>query len=238
MFRTPARRAPRWSAFGISIRQFYVPGATTASTNLRRPNQLYAAIPLSEPVGESNYNALQTTAQKRLSKGFSVLANFTWSKSIDDVQSSANKGNGVDVTNPFNHRLDRGPSDYNTPFVFNFSGLWALPGSYSNRMARFMLGGWNLSSIVNIQSGFPFTITSGVDNARSGGSGQHADLSGESESGQSVRGRHAESVSEQGRLYGRTPSEPSALSAAIHSTVRVVRLGIRGSIRTSRSMSG
>jgi hypothetical protein len=45
-------------------------------------------------------------------------------------------------------------------------------------MARLVLGGWNLSSIINIQSGFPFGVTSGVDNARSGGSGQHADLVG------------------------------------------------------------
>jgi hypothetical protein len=176
----------------VSVRDInsavYVPGATTGSTNQRRPNPLFAAIPLSEPVGESNYNALQVTFQKRLSKGFSILGNFTWSKSIDDVQSSANKGNGVDVTNPFNHRLDRGPSDYNTPFVFNFSGLWALPGAYSNPMARFVLGGWNLSSIINIQSGFPFTITSGVDNARSGGSGQHGDLVGNPNPGSQSEG--------------------------------------------------
>jgi hypothetical protein len=166
----------------VSVRDInsavYAPGATTGTTNLRRPNQLYAAIPLSEPVGNSSYNALQVTAQKRLSKGFSILSGFTWAKSIDDVQSSANKGNGVDVTNPFNHRLDRGPSDFDLPVVFNFSALWAIPGRYSNPVAKFLLGGWNLSSIVNVQSGFPFTITSGVDNARTGQGGQHADLTG------------------------------------------------------------
>jgi hypothetical protein len=166
----------------VSVRDInsaaYVPGATTGSTNLRRPNQLYAAIPLSEPVGNSNYNALQITAQKRFSHGFSVLSSFVWAKTIDDVQSSANKGNGVDVTDPFNHRLDRGPSDYDTPFVFSFSGLWAIPGTFSNPVAKMVLGGWNLSSIINIQSGFPFTISSGVDGALSGQGGQHADLTG------------------------------------------------------------
>ena len=74
----------------------------------------------------------------------------------------------MDVTNPFNHRLDRGPADFDLPFVFTFSGLWAIPGRFDNPAARFVLSGWNLSSIVNIQSGFPFTILSGVDNARSG----------------------------------------------------------------------
>jgi Carboxypeptidase regulatory-like domain/TonB-dependent Receptor Plug Domain len=166
----------------VSVRDInsavYAPGVTTATTNLRRPNQLYAAIPLSEPVGNSNYNALQITAQKRLSRGFSILSSFTWAKSIDDVQSSANKGNGVNVTNPNNHRLDRGPSDYDIPYVFNFSALWAIPGRFNNRAARLVLSGWNLSSIINAQSGFPFTIVSGVDNARSGAGGQHADLTG------------------------------------------------------------
>ena len=171
----------------VSVRDInpavYVPGATTGTTNLRRPNQLFAAIPLSEPVGNSIYNALQLTAQKRFGAGFSVLSNFTWSKVIDDNQSSANKGNGVDVTDPFNQRLDRGPADFNIPFVFNFSGLWQIPGRFDNGFARFVLSGWNLSSIVNIQSGFPFTVTSGVDNARSGGSGQHADLVGNPDPG-------------------------------------------------------
>ena len=166
----------------VSVRDInsavYAPGATTGTTNLRRPNQLFAAIPLSEPVGNSSYHSLQLTAQKRFSKGFSVLTNFSWSKNIDDVQSSANKGNGVDVTNPFDHRLDRGPSDFNLPYIFNFSALWSVPGRFNNPLAKFVLGGWNLSSIINVQSGFPFTISSGVDNARSGQGGQHADLVG------------------------------------------------------------
>ncbi len=166
----------------VSVRDInpaaYVAGATTGTTNLRRPNQLYATIPLSEPVGNSIYNALQVTAQKRFSNSFSVLGNLTWAKVIDDNQSSANKGNGVNETNPFNQRLDRGPADFNLPVVFNFSALWAIPGKFGNPVAKFLLGGWNLTSIVNIQSGFPFTIASGVDNARSGGSGQHGDLVG------------------------------------------------------------
>ncbi|MBV8819311.1 MAG: hypothetical protein JO022_13200, partial [Acidobacteriaceae bacterium] len=176
----------------VSVRDInsaiYTPGATTATTNLRRPNQLYAAIPLSEPVGNSSYNSLQFTAQKRYAHGFSILSNFTWAKSIDDVQSSANKGNGVDVTNPFNHRLDRGPSDFNLPFIFNFSGLWAIPGTFSNPALRFVAGGWNLSSIFTAQSGFPFTILSGLDNARSGGSGQHADIIGNPSLGDQAEG--------------------------------------------------
>ena len=63
------------------VEDAYVPGATTGTTNLRRPNQLYATIPLSEPVGNSIYNSLQITAQKR----FSNSQRFTVSHTIPQL---------------------------------------------------------------------------------------------------------------------------------------------------------
>jgi hypothetical protein len=45
-------------------------------------------------------------------------------------------------------------------------------------MANFFIGGWNLTSIIAWRSGFPFTVGSGQDNARTGQGGQRADLTG------------------------------------------------------------
>src|ERR1051326_1265896 len=104
-------------------------------------------VVLMQPAGNSSYNALQLTAEKRFSKGFSVLANYNWAKVIDDNQGSANKANGTNVTNPLNQQFDRGPSDYNLKHVFNLSGLWSLPVKSTNRLANFLIGGWNLTSI-------------------------------------------------------------------------------------------
>jgi hypothetical protein len=119
---------------------------------------------------------MQLTAEKRFAKGFSILANYMFSKSIDD--GSANKATGTTRTNPFNQRFDRGLSDFDHRHVMTFSGLWQLPVRFDSRAVNTLLGGWNLTNIVTLQSGFPFTVGSGADNARTGTGGQRADLVG------------------------------------------------------------
>ncbi|HUS07586.1 MAG TPA: TonB-dependent receptor plug domain-containing protein, partial [Bryobacteraceae bacterium] len=156
----------------------YHPGDTTATTNQRRilAPLGFGNMTLVEPVGNSTFHSLQVTGERRFSKGFSVLANYTWSKSIDD--GSANKGNGVSHTSPFNTAFDKGPADFDHTHVFVASGLWELPVRFSNKASQFLLGGWNLTGINTMQSGPTFTVGSGVDNARTGTGGQRADLIG------------------------------------------------------------
>jgi outer membrane receptor protein involved in Fe transport len=156
----------------------YAPGVTTATTNQRRAlfPLGFGNMTLVEPVGNSTYHSLQLTSERRFAKGFSILANYTWSKSIDD--GSHAKGNGVSHTNPFNTAFDKGPSDFDHTQVFTFSGLWELPVRFENRMLHRMLGGWNLTGIMTLMSGPTFTVGSGADNARSGTGGQRADLIG------------------------------------------------------------
>ncbi len=153
--------------------------ASTSTTTTRRPMYPnFGRVTLIEGSGNSNFNSLQLTAEKRFSRGFTVNANYMWSKSIDDNQGSSNKGNGTSVTNPLNQAFDRGPSDFDKTHVFNFSSLWDLPVRLDNRFTNLFLGGWSLSTIVAIQSGSPFSILSGVDNARTGQDGNRADLVG------------------------------------------------------------
>jgi outer membrane receptor protein involved in Fe transport len=156
----------------------YHPGDSTATTNQRRILAAlgYGNISLVEPVGNSTFHSMQISGDKRFGKGFSILANYMWSRSIDD--GSANKGNGVSHTNPFNTSFDKGPADFDHTQVFTMSGLWELPVRFSNKGLSFLLGGWNLTGISTLQSGATFTVGSGVDNARSGTGGQRADLIG------------------------------------------------------------
>jgi hypothetical protein len=152
--------------------------ATTSTTNQRRPHAAYGLgqVAMMEPAGNSIFNSLQLTAEKRFSRGFTILANYMYSKTIDDNVGSANKGNGTNVTDPYNQHYDRGPADYDLRHVFNFSGVWTMPVKFQNRMAQLVAGGWNMTSIVAWRSGFPFTVFSGQDNARTGHGGQRADL--------------------------------------------------------------
>ena len=154
--------------------------ASTSTTNTRRPlNPTYNRVTLIQGVGNSIYHSGQFTLEKRFSRGYTILANYTVAKVIDDNRGSANKATGTSVTNPLDQSFDRGPADYDHRHVFNFSSLWEIPGSFDSPVANGILGGWNLSTIVGLQSGSPFTVLSGRDNARTGQGSQRADLTGE-----------------------------------------------------------
>ena len=152
----------------------YAPGATTATTNQRRPlAPVFSNLTNVEATGNSTYHSMQTTFDKRFSRGLSVLASYTWSRSIDD--SSENKQTGVSRTNPFNQRFDKGPSNFDHTHIFTASWLWELPVRFDQRTVNALIGGWNLTGILSLQTGYPFTVTSGVDNARTGTGGQRPD---------------------------------------------------------------
>jgi outer membrane receptor protein involved in Fe transport len=155
----------------------YSPGVTTATTDQRRPlYPNFGSITLVEANGNSSYNALQLTLQRRFLHGFTLLANYTFSKSIDST--SQNKQTSQTATDPYDLNFDRGVSDFNQPQVFSFSGLWQLPIHASNHMAQALIGGWQLSSIVSLHSGEPFSVYSNVDNSFSGIGNDRADLIG------------------------------------------------------------
>jgi outer membrane receptor protein involved in Fe transport len=156
----------------------YSPGATTATTNQRRPLfPDFGPITMIEPTGESSYHAMQLSLDKRFSKGFTVLANYTLSKSLD--HSSENKLTGVTQTNPYDLEFDWGPANFDRRHRLVTSWLWEIPGRPSNGVLNAVAGGWALSGIWTWQSGQPFSITSGVDNARTGTGGQRADQIGD-----------------------------------------------------------
>ena len=120
-----------------------------------RPNATLNNIIQIEGSGNSSYNALWLTANKRFSRGFQFNASYTFSKSID--YNSLNS-QGVVIQDSYNVRGSRGLSDYDARHRFVFSGIYELP-FHGNRL----VDGWQLSSIVQSQSGNPVNIV--VNNA-------------------------------------------------------------------------
>ncbi|MBS1813561.1 MAG: TonB-dependent receptor [Acidobacteria bacterium] len=111
--------------------------------------------------GHSNYHSLQMTLNKRLSHGITLMANYTWSKALDNITAQNTK-----MTNPFDFSDSRGLSDVDLRHVFVMSGIWRMP-SLRNHFVNAVLGGWELNGIWSIQSGSPFTVMSGADNSKS-----------------------------------------------------------------------
>jgi len=111
---------------------------------------LLGRIRMADSSGTSNYNALWVTANKRLSHGVQFNASYTWSHSID-VNSQNSQGIVVQDSN--NIRGDRADSDFDARHRFVINAIYDLPWK-GNRFKE----GWEFSTIVQLQSGNPFTI--------------------------------------------------------------------------------
>ncbi len=157
----------------------YIPGQSNVNNEqARRLNPNYGPVNEIDSSINSNYNGLQLTVEKRLTYGLSLLANYTWSKELDDFAPLS--GSYGDNTVPFNRRFDYGPSDDDIRNSFKFSGIYRLPHLGVSGLAGKLANGWELSSTVTWQGGFPFSIYSGVDNSFSGNYEDKADFSGTS----------------------------------------------------------
>jgi hypothetical protein len=156
----------------------YRTGATLTDIDARRPlYPNYASMVEMVSDGNSHYHALQLTVERRMSRNFSLLAFYTFSKSIDD--ESINAQFTLANPNPYEPRFNRGLSDFDVPHNFRLTGIYDLPRlSGSNRFVRSVLGGWTITEITDWRSGLPFSLTSGRDNSFSGIGLDRADLLG------------------------------------------------------------
>ncbi len=153
----------------------YIPGSKL-TTDARRAFQPYGSISQASQDINSGYNSLQTTVQKRYSYGLTVLANYTWSKSIDTLPYgqgvtgvSAGSNSPVPWNFPGRHQFDRGPSEFDHTQRFVMSYVYDLPKlAGTNRLVRTALGAWQLSGIFTYQTGGPLTILAGKDQSQTG----------------------------------------------------------------------
>ena len=135
---------------------------TGAGTPVREFGARFAEIDYKTSGGTDNYNALQTTLNRRFSTGLSVGAQYTWGHSIGDSDGS-NEANTAG--NPFNFRADRGNNNFDIRQSFNLTSLYALPfghgqrfGTNLSRAGELALGGWQLGGIINARSGVPMDV--------------------------------------------------------------------------------
>jgi hypothetical protein len=144
----------------------YGPGATAANVNARRPLVGLASLQMVLPFQYSKYNSLQVTATKRAAGGLSVLGNYAYSKCMDNNSGTIG---GVSVINKLDPNRDYGRCDFDIKHFANISLLYELPRVASlHGAAGKLINDWQLSSIVSMRGGMPFSVISGRDNALSG----------------------------------------------------------------------
>jgi hypothetical protein len=135
------------------------PGPGTVQT--RRPYPYMLQQWFDQSVGNSRYNALQVTVNKRASHGVTYLVAYTLSKSMED---GCGLGASCHSSNPYNRSVDYGISDTNQTNVLSAAFTAQSPfKSLSNKALSAVAGGWALNGIVQLSSGLPYTVTTSGD---------------------------------------------------------------------------
>ncbi len=128
-------------------------GSTTSRQTLLSPYPAFGsnAINGTENTGYSWYHSVQFTASKRFSKGYTIQGSYTFQKWMQAV----NLLNAADLA-PV-----REISDSDAPHRINISTVWSLPFgkgralmNNANGLVNRIVGGWEISGIWSIQSGF------------------------------------------------------------------------------------
>ncbi|MEZ5402162.1 MAG: carboxypeptidase regulatory-like domain-containing protein [Bryobacteraceae bacterium] len=145
-----------------------------ASLNARRPNPaIERGVNGDKPVGNSIYHSLQARADRRLARGLTALASYTWSKCISgpsDIGADIGGGSYIGTMQDiYNHRNERSLCGFDVTQRFVQTVIYDLPFfSGTHGLARTMLYGWQVSTITVGQSGFPGDISFGVDTTGTG----------------------------------------------------------------------
>jgi len=116
--------------------------------------------------GTQTYHGLVMTAEKRLSHGVNMKANWTWSHCIGSF-SGYNSKTDQTVTAPGNPLFDRGNCDADRRHLVNITAVAVSP-RFSNRLMRTVVSDWQLAGIYRFSSGMPLAIQDGTDRELTG----------------------------------------------------------------------
>jgi hypothetical protein len=149
------------------------PGAATCAA----PGSPFGTVLLVQSNQTASYNGLQATAQLRVTHGLMLYGFYTFSHTFDSVQldNTTTQGGAEDMTNL---GLERGPADFDLRHQFVTALVWRLNYYHGDRLLRrSVINGWTISPIINIHSGFPFTVLNGKDaNLTGNSSAERAEL--------------------------------------------------------------
>jgi len=110
----------------------------------------YGGIKSRAPIFTSNYNSLQASLNRHFSKGLTLGVAYTWSKLL----TTNPQDRDLAVYNTYDLKGSYGASTLNTPQMFVASYVYDFPFYKNSRgLAAYLLGGWELSGVVTIQSG-------------------------------------------------------------------------------------
>ena len=165
-----------------------IPASCTQSVNARRllnllrpstsEGGLYGNVDAYDSGGTQSYHGMLLSAQRRLAKGVTFNANYTWSHCLT-TDRYGHGGGTANVANTFlnpnNIKYDKGPCDWDRRHIFNLSGVAQMP-RFENTALRQIASGWQVAALVRIQAGAPLQIFDQADNLVNGVARQRPNL--------------------------------------------------------------
>lgn len=151
----------------LSLNQVAPDRLSPTSTQRDRPYPQFSNVSIQLPsLGVSNYHAFTAKLEKRFSQGFNLLSTYTFAKFLNNTNEGGSVlgAEGGVYSNFYNRAADYGPSENDIRHRLTFNSVYELPfGSgrryLSSSPLRYVLGGWGLSTLITLQSGAPFTVT-------------------------------------------------------------------------------
>jgi Carboxypeptidase regulatory-like domain len=152
----------------------YFPGASSTSNTVQRrllyllnptQGQYYGTLYRTDDGGNSSYNGALFSVQHRFSNHYTMLANYTWSHCLSEGDFSGDI-TGPYYQNPTNRGADHGSCNYDDRHLVNVSMVVESPFKGRTWTGR-LLGNWQVSPSLHMQSGQPLNILSGKDNSLS-----------------------------------------------------------------------
>lgn len=122
-----------------------------------------------ENKGQSTFNALEISLQRRWRDSLNLMAAYTWAKTLTDADSAlpyfASSQGGGSIQNPFNSKGEKAISNQDIPQVLTMSYLYQLPigkgRAFLNqsKILDQVVGGWQIGGIHRYQSGQPLSFS-------------------------------------------------------------------------------
>ena len=124
----------------------------------------YGSLRMAQNEANGHYNALQVSVSGQVIRELQLSAGYTLSRSIDAFNTGNSAGDLSNVSNPYaGWKYDVGPSYFDRTHVAFVNFVYEAPffRNASSHLVKTVVGGWQLSGIVNVMSGAPLNMTSG-----------------------------------------------------------------------------
>ncbi|MEW5978607.1 MAG: TonB-dependent receptor [Acidobacteriota bacterium] len=134
-----------------------------------RPYAGFGSITYLRANGISNYNSMQVSLNKRLSRGLQFNVNYTWGHALDDSPPIFSSN-----SDDHNVRLDYGTTESDVQHLLSFDYVYEVPALRG--LPGWIGKGWQINGLTEMRGGLPFNVMCGCDPLRVSQFSSRADI--------------------------------------------------------------